>query len=66
MIYLGCRRGSSSWGKVAAAMVLVLFGVQVEFLTNPFGGLIWLGWWSIPFTLLWVVAVTNVMNLIDG
>ncbi len=53
-------------GQVASAVILLFFGVRVEYITNPFGGLIWLGVWSIPFTILWVITVINVINLIDG
>lgn len=53
-------------GQVVAALILVLFDVRVNHVTNPAGGLLWLGLWSIPLTILWVVAVINVINLIDG
>ncbi|HNX41581.1 MAG TPA: MraY family glycosyltransferase [Candidatus Aminicenantes bacterium] len=42
-------------------------GFRVEFLTLPFGrGSFALGWFSLPFTALWLVTVTNAFNLIDG
>ena len=25
-----------------------------------------LGWWSYPITIIWIVAITNAVNLIDG
>ncbi|MBI4744226.1 MAG: undecaprenyl/decaprenyl-phosphate alpha-N-acetylglucosaminyl 1-phosphate transferase [Actinobacteria bacterium] len=53
-------------GQISASFVLVLFGVQIEFVGNPFGGLIDVGLWSIPLTVIWVVAFTNMINLIDG
>jgi UDP-GlcNAc:undecaprenyl-phosphate GlcNAc-1-phosphate transferase len=54
-------------GQVAAAGWAVSFGVTVDFVTNPFNGNIMpLGWISIPFTILWIVGVTNALNLIDG
>ncbi|MGF7184594.1 UDP-GlcNAc:undecaprenyl-phosphate GlcNAc-1-phosphate transferase [Desulfitispora alkaliphila] len=53
-------------GQIVAASVLVLFGIGVEFVTNPFDGMISLGILSIPFTILWIVGVTNAVNLIDG
>ncbi|MCG0275756.1 MAG: undecaprenyl/decaprenyl-phosphate alpha-N-acetylglucosaminyl 1-phosphate transferase [Thermosediminibacteraceae bacterium] len=52
--------------QVAAAYILVLFGLKVEFITNPFGGLLHLGKWSVPVTLFWVVGITNTLNFIDG
>ena len=53
-------------GQIAAASILILFDIQIEWLTNPFGDMIYLNYLSIPFTLFWVVALTNTLNLIDG
>lgn len=53
-------------GQIAAAVVLVLFGVKIEFVTNPLGGMIYLGPMSIPLTIIWLVAFMNVVNFIDG
>jgi UDP-GlcNAc:undecaprenyl-phosphate GlcNAc-1-phosphate transferase len=53
-------------GQVVAAMVLVAFGVEIEFVTNPYGGMIYLGSLAAPLTILWVVAFVNVVNFIDG
>lgn len=53
-------------GQIAAAMVLVMFNVRIEWLTNPFGDMIYLDYFSIPLTILWVVSLTNTVNLIDG
>jgi len=53
-------------GQVAGAVLASLLGVRVEFLTNPWDGLIFLGGFSLPVTVLWLVAITNALNLIDG
>jgi len=57
-------------GQIAAAFVLVAFGIQVDFITNPFGGVIPLTFfgihWGIPLTVLWIVGITNAVNLVDG
>lgn len=54
-------------GQVLAGLVLVSFGIEVDFVTNPFtGGIISLGYLSIPVTLFWVTGVSNAVNLIDG
>lgn len=53
-------------GQIAAACVLPLFGVQIEWLTNPFGDMLYTDFWSVPLTVLWVVGLTNTINLIDG
>lgn len=61
------------WQKLAfqtvASICLIIFGVKIEYLTNPvtsMGGYIDLHWLSIPFTMIWVIGVTNALNLIDG
>lgn len=54
-------------GQIVAAFILVLFNIRVMFITNPFsGGMIYLGYWGIPLTILWTVSVTNTVNLVDG
>lgn len=51
---------------VAAAIVVIWGGVQVEFINLPFGGQMEFGFLSIPLTILWIVGITNAINLIDG
>lgn len=53
-------------GQIVAALVLIMFNVRIEWLTNPFGEMIYLDYFSIPLTVLWVVSLTNTVNLIDG
>jgi UDP-GlcNAc:undecaprenyl-phosphate GlcNAc-1-phosphate transferase len=53
-------------GQIAAAVVLVAFGIQVEWVTNPLGGMFYLGKLSAPLTIFWVVGITNTLNFIDG
>jgi len=54
-------------GQVGAALVLYSFGVSIDVLSNPLGeGSIDLGWWSLPVTVLWLIAIPNIINLIDG
>ena len=53
-------------GQITAASILIISGIQIEFITNPFGGMIYLGYWGIPLTILWIVSITNTVNLIDG
>ncbi len=53
-------------GQTAAALVVIAFGINIQFLSNPFDSLIFLGSLSIPFTILWIVGITNAVNLIDG
>lgn len=54
-------------GQLLAALVFVGFGGYVKFLSNPFGGdIIYVDYWGIPVTLLWLVGISNAVNLIDG
>jgi UDP-GlcNAc:undecaprenyl-phosphate GlcNAc-1-phosphate transferase len=52
--------------QLAAAATLVAFGGRIEWVTNPFGGMLYLGWWGIPLTIVWVMALSNFINLVDG
>ncbi|MEI7884587.1 MAG: MraY family glycosyltransferase [Clostridia bacterium] len=55
------------FGQMFAALILVGYGYQVTYLRLPFvAGVIDLGYWSIPFTVFWLIGVTNAINLIDG
>ncbi len=49
-----------------AALFVILFGYKISVIINPLGGIISLGIFSVPFTLLWIVGITNAINLIDG
>jgi UDP-GlcNAc:undecaprenyl-phosphate GlcNAc-1-phosphate transferase len=56
--------------KLGAQIVIVVaiygLGLSIDRLDGPWGSL-QLSWWaSLPLTLLWMVAVINAMNLIDG
>lgn len=55
--------------QILAGVVLIIGGVKVDFITNPFNGestLLYLRWLSVPITLFWIVGITNTVNLIDG
>ncbi|MBF8437402.1 undecaprenyl/decaprenyl-phosphate alpha-N-acetylglucosaminyl 1-phosphate transferase [Halanaerobiaceae bacterium Z-7014] len=55
------------FGQLLAAVVLVLSGISIEFISNPFAdSMIYLGVFAIPVTIIWIVGVTNTVNLIDG
>ena len=53
-------------GYLALGLLMWVFGYRVQFLTNPMGGDLVLGWISFPATLIWYFAVINAINLIDG
>jgi len=48
------------------AGILVLYGVRLETITLPGVGIVVLGWVGVPFSLIWVVAIMNIVNFIDG
>jgi len=52
--------------QIIAALIVIGFGVEISFLTNPFNGMVVMGILSIPLTLFWIVGITNAINLIDG
>jgi UDP-GlcNAc:undecaprenyl-phosphate/decaprenyl-phosphate GlcNAc-1-phosphate transferase len=61
------RPSAKVLGQVAAAGIAIGFGLRIDFIGDPFGGgLILLGLLSYPVTLIYIVAFTNVINLIDG
>lgn len=54
-------------GQVLAGSVLVLFGVQLLYFWFPGLGVLSLGPdLAVPLTLLWILAMVNAINLIDG
>jgi UDP-GlcNAc:undecaprenyl-phosphate GlcNAc-1-phosphate transferase len=56
--------------QIVAALIPALNGVTILAFSNPnifSNNLYWvLGKLSVPFTVLWIVAITNSVNLIDG
>lgn len=55
-------------GQLIAAGIVVAFGLRIELSSLPFVGEMLVGaeWISIPVTILWIVGVSNALNLIDG
>jgi UDP-GlcNAc:undecaprenyl-phosphate GlcNAc-1-phosphate transferase len=51
--------------EIAAAAAAIALGVRVERVT-VLGETHDLGWAVVPFTLLWIVGLTNAFNLVDG
>ncbi len=60
------------FGQIAAAILAFMFGVHIDFLSAPGGGV-----WPFPqvfgfpalalaVTVFWIVGITNTINLIDG
>jgi len=57
-------------GQILAAVIVALHGITIDVLTNPnpFSSVDYLalGHFSVPITVVWIVLVTNAVNLIDG
>ncbi|MBI5639129.1 MAG: undecaprenyl/decaprenyl-phosphate alpha-N-acetylglucosaminyl 1-phosphate transferase [Nitrospirae bacterium] len=52
--------------EILAASLIYFLGIRIDVISNPFGGTINLGWMSLPATVLWIIVITNAVNLIDG
>jgi UDP-GlcNAc:undecaprenyl-phosphate GlcNAc-1-phosphate transferase len=52
--------------EVLAALIIYSSGIRIAVITSPFGAPITLGWAGLPVTVLWIIMVTNAVNLIDG
>lgn len=57
--------------QILASVIVVLHGCRIEFLSNPLPGtgatyLALPEWLSISITVIWIVAITNAVNFIDG
>jgi UDP-GlcNAc:undecaprenyl-phosphate GlcNAc-1-phosphate transferase len=54
-------------GQVAAASIPLAFGVWIDHFTFPFIGVVDLSpWVGMPLTVVWIVAVMNMVNFLDG
>ncbi len=57
--------------QIAVIILVFIIGVRIEFITNPFGGVIWLIYnnmslLSLIFMLLWIGIIMNAINWSDG
>jgi UDP-GlcNAc:undecaprenyl-phosphate GlcNAc-1-phosphate transferase len=63
-------RGLSFYWKFTAQITAAVFvwycGFRIEIVSHPLGGELHLGLLSLPLTVLWIVGITNAVNLIDG
>ena len=54
-------------GQVVASTLAVAAGLVIGDISNPFvPGFVSLGWLAYPITVIYLVAYTNIINLIDG
>lgn len=49
-----------------ATLIVVLSGAQISYVDLPFNITLDFGYLSIPITIIWIIGVTNAINLIDG
>lgn len=63
-------KGADAWKKLSvqiiAAVVLVIFGFKIVRINNLFGQVVDLGFLVVPLTIIWIIGVTNAINIIDG
>ncbi len=53
--------------QIIIALAVCLAGIDIEKFKLPFSGrIIALHGWGVPVTVLWLVGITNLLNLIDG
>ena len=53
-------------GMAAIASIPAFLGITIDHITLPFLGVFDLGWWQYPVTIIWIVAIANIVNFIDG
>ena len=53
-------------GQLTTACLVYSLGLNIDKLSYPGVGSIDLGAWSLPMTVFWLIAVPNIVNLIDG
>ncbi|PUB10203.1 glycosyltransferase family 4 protein [Paenisporosarcina sp. OV554] len=51
---------------LAAGIVVYLGNIEIGFINLPFGGELDFGFLSAFLTIIWIVGITNAVNLIDG
>lgn len=51
---------------LAGLEIYYVAGIRINTISIPFIGMFDLHWLSLPVTLLWILTITNAVNLIDG
>jgi UDP-GlcNAc:undecaprenyl-phosphate GlcNAc-1-phosphate transferase len=62
----GARVRTKLFFEILAAVIIYAWGIRITVVSNPFGAPIDLGWFGLPATVLWIIVITNAVNLIDG
>jgi UDP-GlcNAc:undecaprenyl-phosphate GlcNAc-1-phosphate transferase len=53
-------------GQMAIAAIPASLGITIDHVTLPVIGVFDLGAWQYPVTIIWIVAIANIVNFIDG
>ena len=62
----GLTAGQKFGMQFFAATIVIFSGCKINTIINPFGDPIHLGILSVPLTYLWLIGITNAINLLDG
>jgi UDP-GlcNAc:undecaprenyl-phosphate GlcNAc-1-phosphate transferase len=62
----GLRARTKLLAQTAAAVAVCLAGIRIDSITVTDSLVIHLGWVSWPISILWLVGLTNAVNLVDG
>lgn len=62
----GVRAHYKLLAQIAAGVLAFALGFQIRAIYLPFIGTLDMGVFALPVTLLWIVGITNAVNLIDG
>ncbi len=55
------------YGQIIASLLVILGGVGIRYITIPFTDIaLNLGWFGPVLTIIWLIGITNAVNLIDG
>jgi UDP-GlcNAc:undecaprenyl-phosphate GlcNAc-1-phosphate transferase len=52
--------------QIAVASFAYAYGFRIDAISLPFLGTLTMGAFALPVTILWIVGITNAVNLIDG
>ena len=52
--------------QLAAAGIACAFGFRIQTVYLPYLGIVEMGVFAVPVTMVWIIGITNAVNLIDG
>jgi UDP-GlcNAc:undecaprenyl-phosphate GlcNAc-1-phosphate transferase len=61
---LGCYR--KLLGQILGALIAVYFGFKIQTIDLPFGNSLALGYFGTFLSVMWIITITNAVNLLDG